>query len=144
MFEKDYIMRMIQQMIRVLLHLFGLKEKGSFEEAYDLIDLTLQQFTGLSSKMIEDFDEESLLAFLSPGGNLNLERCFVVGVLLKEEGDILFGQNYTREGLVRFKKSFALLAKVKNTSYAEMLPQMDKIYKELEEKITLSSFEKKD
>lgn len=136
MYEKDYIMRMIQQMIRVLLHLFGLKQSGSYEEAYDLIDLTLQQFTGLSSKMIEDFDEESLLAFLSPGGNLNLERCFVVGVLLKEEGDILFNQNYTREALVRYKKSFALLAKVKNTSYAEMLPQMDRIYKELDDKIT--------
>jgi hypothetical protein len=136
MFEKDYIMRMIQQMIRVLLKLFGLREQGSFEEAYDLIDLTLQQFTGLSSKMIDDFDEESLLAFLSPGGNLNLERCFVVGVLLKEEGDILFRQNYSKEGLVRYKKSFALLEKVKNTSYAEMLPQMDKIYKELEEKLS--------
>jgi hypothetical protein len=142
MFEKDYIMRMIQQMIRVLLEIFGLREKGSFEEAYELIDLTLQQFTGLSSKMIDDFDEESLLAFLSPGGNLNLERCFVVGVLLKEEGDILFRQNYTREGLARYKKSFALLGKVKNTSYAEMLPQMDRIYKELDEKISSSALEK--
>ena len=135
MFEKDYIMRMIHQLIRVLLELFGLKQKGSYEEAYELIDLTLQQFTGLSSKMINDFDEESLLAFLSPSGNLNYERCFVVGVLLKQEGDLLYEQNSKQESISRYRKSYALLTKVKNTSYAEMLPQMDGIFIELESRL---------
>lgn len=135
MYEKDYIMRMIQQMVRVLLEIFGLKQKGSLEEAYDLIDMTLQQFTGLSSKMINDFDEENLLNFLSPSKNLNYEKCFVVGILLKEEGDLLFKQNMNNEGLNRFRKAYALLDKVRNSSYAEMLPQMESIYADLNNRL---------
>ena len=130
-------MRMIQQMIRVLLELFGLRQKGSYEEAYEVIDLTLAQFTGLSSKIINDFDEESLIKYLSPAGNLNYEKCFVVGILLKEEGELLFKQNRIEEGFNRFRKSYALLEKIRNTSYAELLPQMDNIFADLENRLDL-------
>ena len=135
MYEKDYIMRLIQQMVRILLELFGLRQKGSYEEAYEVIDLTLAQFTGLSSEVINDFDEESLITYLSPSGNLNYEKCFVVGILLKEEGELLFRQNRIEEGFTRFRKSYALLDRVRNTSYAEMLPQMDSIFAELENRL---------
>jgi hypothetical protein len=141
MYEKDYIMRMIQQMIKVLLELFGLRQKGSYEESFELINLTLQENTGLSSEMINSFDEESLIAYLSPSGNLNFEKCFVVGILLKEEGEILFKQNSIEEGFTRFRKSYALLDRVRNTSYAEMLPQMNSIFADLENKLGLNGKE---
>src|SRR5512138_1788580 len=102
MYEKDYIMRMIEQMIKVLLEIFGLRQAGSFEEAFEVIDMTLEKYTGLSSKMIDEFDSNSLIAYLSPGGNLNHERCFVTGVLLKEEGDVLFASNKTSEALTKY------------------------------------------
>lgn len=135
MYEKDYIMRMIQQMVRILLELFGLRQKGNYEESYELISLTLQQNTGLSSEMINSFDEENLIAFLSPSGNLNYEKCFIIGILLKEEGEILFKQNINDEGLKRFRKSYALLKRVRNTSFAEMLPQMKGIFADLESRL---------
>ncbi len=138
MYEKDYIMRLIQQMIKVLLELFGLRQKGSYEESYELIDLTLQQNTGLSSEMINNFDDESLIAYLSPSGNLNYEKCFVTGILLKEEGELLFKQNMNEEGLSRFKKAYALLGKVRNTSYSDMLPQMKSIFADLENRLGLN------
>lgn len=135
MYEKDYIMRLIQQMVRILMELFGLRQKGSYEEAYELIDLTLQQFIGLSSKMINDFDEQSLIDFLKPSGSLNYEKCFVAGILLKEEGELLLQQNMKEQALERFRKAFALLEKVRSTSYAELLPQMDNIFADLEKKL---------
>lgn len=135
MYEKDYIMRMIEQMIRVLLEIFGLRQKGSFEEAFEVIDMTLEKYTGLSSKMIDEFDSSSLVAYLSPGGNLNHERCFVVGVLLKEEGDVLFELNKSSDAMARYRKSLDLLNLVKGTLYADMLPDMNKIFSELTEQL---------
>ena len=135
MYEKDYIMRMIRELIRVLLEIFGLRQKGSYEEAYEVIDLTLQQFTGLSSKMINDFDDERLLSFLSPSGNINYEKFLVVGILLKEEGELFFNRNMNKEGLERFQKAYTLLDKIRNSSYAEMLPQMNGILSDLESRL---------
>lgn len=137
MYEKDYIMRMIMQMVKVLLALFHLKQKDGYEEAFDLIDLTLQRFTGLSSKLINEFDTESLISFLSPGGNLNYEKCFVIGVLLKEEGDFLYNKKLKDDAMKRYEKSFALLSKVKNTEYMEYLPGSDNIFTDLQNKIAL-------
>jgi len=141
MYEKDYIMRMIEQMIKVLLEIFRLRQKGSFEEAFEVIDMTLEKYTGLSSKMIDEFDSQSLIAYLSPRGNLNLERCFVVGVLLKEEGDVLFELKKTSDALSRYRKSLELLNLVKNTAYAEMLPDMNNIFKDLINKLSADSGE---
>jgi len=137
MYEKDYIMRMIMQMVKVLLALFHLKQKDGYEEAFDLIDLTLQRFTGLSSKMIGEFDAESLVSFLSPGGNLNQEKCFVIGVLLKEEGDFLLNKKLKTDALERYEKSFALLSKVKESEYMEFLPDSGNIFDDLKSKIAL-------
>ncbi len=141
MYEKDYIMRMIEQMVKVLLEIFGLRQKGSFEEVFEVIDMTLEKYSGLSSKMIDEFDSSSLIAYFSPGGNLNLERCFVVGVLLKEEGDALFELRKTPDAMNRYRKSLALLNLVKDTVYAEMLPDMNDIFKDLFNKLSADSGE---
>lgn len=124
-------------MVRILLELFGLRQKGSYEEAYELIDMTLKQFIGLNSKMVNDFDEQSLIDFLKPSGRLNYEKCFVAGILLKEEGELLLKQNMNLQAKERFKKSLALLENVRNTSYAELLPQMESIFRDLERKLAL-------
>lgn len=137
MYEKDYIMRMITQMTKILLELFHLRQLGLYEESFDFIDLTLQRFTGLSSKLIDEFDTESLVSFLSPGGNLNLEKCFVIGVLLKEEGDVFYDQNLKDDAVKRYEKSFALLARVRNTEFMEFLPDSGNIFDDLKSKIAL-------
>ena len=137
MYEKDYIMRMILQMSKVLLELFHLRQMGLYEESFDFINLTLQKYTGLSSKLINEFDKESLIAFLSPGGNLNYEKCFVIGVLLKEEGDVFYSKNLKSDAVKRYEKSFALLSKVKNTEFMEFLPDSGNIFDDLKSKIAL-------
>jgi len=48
---------------------------------------------------------------------------------------LLYEQNSKQESISRYRKSYALLTKVKNTSYAEMLPQMDGIFIELESRL---------
>ena len=110
---------------------------GLYEESFDFINLTLQKYTGLSSELINEFDKESLIAFLSPGGNLNYEKCFVIGVLLKEEGDVFYSKNLKSDAVKRYEKSFALLSKVKNTEFMEFLPDSGNIFDDLKSKIAL-------
>ena len=123
MYEKDYIMRMIMQMVKVLLAIFHLRQKGGYEEA---------------------FDTDNLIAFLSPGRNLNLEKCFVIGVLLKEEGDVLFDRKLKADAMKRYEKSKALLSKVKNTEYMEFLPDSDNIFDDLINKMNLTDSQNSD
>ena len=132
------------QMSKILLELFHLRQMGLYEESFDFINLTLQKYTGLDSKFINEFDTESLVAFLSPGGNLNLEKCFVIGVLLKEEGDVLFDRKLKADAMKRYEKSKALLSKVKNTEYMEFLPDSDNIFDDLINKMNLTDSQNSD
>jgi tetratricopeptide (TPR) repeat protein len=92
MMQKDYILRMIQQLSRVLIQILHLREIKDYEGALTYIDDVFKQALGFSSDLITSVPDETLLAMLTSFDVLDIEKCFLVARLLKAEGDIYVDQ----------------------------------------------------
>jgi hypothetical protein len=108
MLTEDYIMRMINLALAVLVKILGFKKAGRYEEAIQRIDQALEILFGMRADLIRRLDDESLLDSLIVQDNLDTDRLFVVAELFKEEGDILDKQD---------RKSDAKLSRLRALNY---------------------------
>ena len=86
MINKDYILRLAEQIGRSLAIILGLRKYNQQEEALIYIDSVLLKTTGMTSRFINSLSEEMLLQIFSPMGILNVESCLWTATLLKAEG----------------------------------------------------------
>lgn len=93
MIRQDYILRLIEQLARVLAQIFGLKDAAKYQEASSTVDQAFQQFLGLDSRFIDTIPDADLIALLKVGDVLDVEKCVVAACLLKAKGDMLKAQN---------------------------------------------------
>jgi hypothetical protein len=88
MLQEDYIIRMIRLAVAALQAIFGFKRSGSYQQAMDLIAVTLAQLTGMDDRLINSLDDASLLRVLSNRQGPDYDRMLIVADLLKESGDV--------------------------------------------------------
>jgi tetratricopeptide (TPR) repeat protein len=88
MLQEDYLIRMISLAVSALLTIFGLKKSGNYQQAMDLIAVTLAQLTGMDDRLINMLDDASLLGVLSNRQGPDYDRMLIVADLLKESGDV--------------------------------------------------------
>jgi tetratricopeptide (TPR) repeat protein len=108
MMQKDYILRMIQQLSRVLIHILHLREIKDYDGALTYIDDVFKQALGFSSDLINSVADETLLAMLTSFDVLDIEKCFLVANLLKVEGDIYIDQGDFDTSYYRYSRSLYL------------------------------------
>jgi len=108
MMQKDYILRMIQQLSRVLIQILHLREIKDYEGALTYIDDVFKQALGFSSDLITSVPGETLLAMLTSFDVLDIEKCFLVANLLKAEGDIYLDQDDFDTSYYRYSRSLYL------------------------------------
>jgi hypothetical protein len=109
MINKDYILRLAEQLGRTLAILLRLRERNQHEEALIYIDDLFLKYLGLTSRLINSLSEEKLLQTLSPMGVANIHACLWATVLLKGEGDIYEAQENSTESYYRYRKALYLL-----------------------------------
>lgn len=111
MINKDYILRLAEQMGRTLAILLRLREYNQHEEALISIDNLFLKYLGLTSRFINSLPEERLLQTFSPMGTgiVNTHSCLWAAVLLKAEGDIYEAQENSTESYYRYHKALYLL-----------------------------------
>jgi hypothetical protein len=112
MINKDYILRMAERVGRALAIILGLRKANRFEEALIYIDDLFLQAVGMTSSFINSVTEETLLHMLSPLGDLDINKCLWVAVLLKAEGEIYEDQGDMKESYYRYLKSLRLFLEV--------------------------------
>jgi hypothetical protein len=88
MLQEDYLIRMIRLAVAALQTIFGLKRSGDYQQAKDLIAVTLVQLTGMDDRLINTLDDTSLLSVLSNRQGPDYDRMLIVADLLKESGDV--------------------------------------------------------
>lgn len=88
MFQKDYIMRMIEQFTAVLAKIMGLKSSGETEEAQQVLNEALEQFTGLSEEAIQRLSYNDLINLVGGINEINSKKCIILAELLKVKADI--------------------------------------------------------
>ena len=101
MIRQDYIMRMIEQLIKVLAKILFNKKEGSFQEAINNIDTAFKNILGLDFNLLNALSAKdiiSLLEMAKDNASINI-KCIVLAKLLKERTDI---ENLSNKEEVKF------------------------------------------
>jgi hypothetical protein len=95
MLTEDYIMRLINQALAVLLIALGLKRAGNYNEALQSYDQALGSLLGLDAHLAKQLDDSLLLDMLTFQENVDIERLQVVAEIYSEESEVytLLGQS---------------------------------------------------
>ncbi len=105
MYQRDYLLRMIEMLGQVMAKVLGQKDLKSTEEALLDIDRAGKMFIGLDSVMVSSFSDEDLIALLHSGGALDTNKCLAVAELQYAEGQVLELRNDGKEFLLRYQRS---------------------------------------
>ncbi|MCA0756681.1 hypothetical protein KP806_16615 [Paenibacillus sp. N4] len=88
MFQRDYFMRMIEQMTEAVGQILQLGRERKHEEALLLIDDLLEKKFRLSSKLIRSLSDGDLIKMMSTNGILETGQLQAIALLLKQEAII--------------------------------------------------------
>ena len=105
MINKDYILRIAERFGRELAILMRLRERNQLEEALIRIDELYLNSLGLTIGFVHSISEEVLLTLISPMGALDSEKCLLVAMLLKFEGDLYDDSGKSDEAFYKYVKS---------------------------------------
>ena len=112
MTQKDYILRIAENVGRALAQIIYDKEIHDYQGALSLIDELCKQTVGAGSGFIHAISEETLLAMLTLLGILNVEKALLIATLLKTEGDIYEDQGNSDEAYDSYLKSLNLFLQI--------------------------------
>ena len=99
MIRRDYILRMIEEMVQALARIGSLTKDKRYKEAAALLDEELQKLIGSGAEKAAMLSETELMAALVSGEPTQVvrEKCLLLVALLKEAGAIHAGQNRANE-----------------------------------------------
>ncbi|SDT16114.1 hypothetical protein SAMN05444162_3275 [Paenibacillaceae bacterium GAS479] len=89
MFQRDYFMRMIEQMAQVSGSLLGLRKTGKQEEALQVIEELLDKHFRMNARLLRSLSEEDLIRMMSRSGEPDTAMLHALALLFKEEADLL-------------------------------------------------------
>lgn len=112
MLHRDYIMRMLEQLNKVLAKILFNKELKQYENAILEIQTAGEIFLGFNWKMIEQLSDDDIISLLKIGGELNVGKTIVTASLLKEEAEILELLGKEDESWRASLKAFSLFVEV--------------------------------
>lgn len=108
MFQRDYILRMIEQLSQVMARFLMLK---SLEERQEVL-IQLEEFYGKLMlppvKLLLRMPDNELLALVSVNGEPDLDKAAALGYLLKEEGRVHEALEQYESSSERFNKALFL------------------------------------
>jgi hypothetical protein len=107
MLTKDYIMRMINTLSKVLAKLLLLKNSKNYNDALNEIEKVTKELFGLDRKFINSLSDSQLLKMISVSETLLAPNCYLLGVLFKEEAEIINLQGDPGKSIEKFERSFS-------------------------------------
>jgi hypothetical protein len=109
MIERDYIMRMIDLLSKVMARAFFLRKTLELPKAADELAAAARNLLGLDRELIRMMSDTQLIELLSTDESLSASKCYVLGMLLKEDADLSLAQGNRQEATALQIKSLNLL-----------------------------------
>jgi hypothetical protein len=124
MIQKDYIMRIIEQLGKILAKVLINKNEGETEEALSTIDTAFKNILGLDSQLFDTLSDAFIAEVLgiSKDKSTASMKCIVAARLLKEKADILKQMaNSNQAALSYYQKALRLYRQgMLNIGYNEL------------------------
>ncbi len=135
MSQRDYILRIAKEFGSVLAQVLYKRQIKDYAAAHKLIDEQSKQVFGMGIGFMLSVPEETLLSMLTSFDTLDTEKCWLLAILLKAEGDIYEDQGNTSESYYSYIRSFNLFLEVlllgTTSSERNILPQIDDLLSRL-------------
>jgi len=129
MSQRDYILRLAEEVGRVLAQVIYRKQRQDYQGALNFIDEQYRQLLGMGAGFIHAAPEETLLALLTSFDTLDTEKCWLVATMLKAEGELYELQDNESESYYCSLKALNLFLEVLFTldksSHTEKTPEVE-------------------
>ena len=109
MIERDYLMRMIDLLVKALAQILLHKKTYDYPMALKEIDSSCKSLLGMNREFIRNFSDVQLIELFERDIEASGVKCYVLGMLLNQEAEILQLQGNQSEGLALSTKSLSLL-----------------------------------
>ncbi len=130
MFRKDYVMRMIEEFVRVLAKIVLLKESRNYTDAKTELDGLSRLVTGFGLEHLRSLGPEGMNYVFAMNRESHAEKLFCSAKMLKEEGMILEAQNRiddSRECLYISKELFRMVSEMELDEKQEALGEFEEL-----------------
>jgi len=112
MSQRDYILRIAQEFGRALAQVLYNREIKDYTAAHSLLDEQCKQIFGMGIGFMRSIPEVTLLSMLTSFDTLDTEKCWLLAILLKAEGDIYEDQGNASESYYSYIRSLNLFLEV--------------------------------
>jgi hypothetical protein len=112
MYQKDYILFMIEQFARLLRRILNKIAGGHYDDASYEIEQVYRQHLGINSDLINSFHFSALMMLQSADPDTYFDRCVTLGELLRLEGEIFAKNGVATEARGRYHKALGVLLTV--------------------------------
>ncbi len=106
MLTRDYIMRLINTLVKVLAKVLFRKDAKDYEGALQQIDKAVVELLGFDGKFMRSVSNKQLVELFGLEQATFTAKCYTAGVLFKEEAEVLELQGKEDESLNMYVKSF--------------------------------------
>ncbi|NHN29782.1 DUF6483 family protein [Paenibacillus agricola] len=113
MFQRDYMMRMIEQFTVTLAQVMFKRRNQNFVEAMELLTQAMKQLLGLNSKMVLALSVKDLIALLSTQGQFDAAKGLLLSDMLKAEGELLRDDDNEEQAWRCYAKALELLLEMR-------------------------------
>jgi len=137
MLTEDYLMRILRLATAALARAVGLKAVELYQDAIWVIDQALEQLVGLRIDLINNLDDNSLLAALTKEGEIDLERLYMAADLIREQADIYEKVGMGGESQWRFVRALTFYLEVALHGGTENFPPPNEPIESLVHHLTL-------
>lgn len=109
MFQRDYILRLVEEMTRVIAKIYGLKnqERKTAEALWEIDDLLTRRFR-LNARLLRSLSSEDVVRLFQNGDRTDADMLQNTARLLEEEGRLHIGSNNGGEGQAALAKALHL------------------------------------
>jgi hypothetical protein len=132
MFRKDYIMRMLEEFIRVMAKIVLLKETKKYYDAGKELDSLSRLVTGFSTEHLVSLGSAGIKYVFSQNKESEAEKIYCSARIIKEEAMICEAEGKHEESLKRFQIAGELFKIASEFDFPERddsLKEYDEFYK---------------
>ena len=137
MYQKDFIMRMIEMIADLIALILGLIKKGNLPQATKLLDNAYREFLKKDASFFRSLSKDKLTKELLTEHNYTNDHLKILSELFFAEGELNIEKGDKENGLSYYEKSLILLEFTEQNSNSFSLSNQSKISL-LKEKIRIS------
>ena len=108
MYQRDYILRMIEMMAELIAGILGLIKKGDFQQASKSLDNTWYDFLKQDAALFRSIDKEKLTDELISRHNYTHGHLEILSELFYAEAELLYAQGQQSKSIEFYEKTLIL------------------------------------